>query len=39
LIREGYDPDEIKEYLKNRNSKDQVILDKVIKHFKMWSKK
>ena len=37
-MREGYDPDEIKEYLKKRNDKDLVILDKVIKHFKMWGK-
>lgn len=37
LMREGYDPDEIKEYLKKRNDKDIVILDKVIKHFRAWS--
>ena len=39
LMREGYDPDEIKDYLKKRNDKDLVILDGVIKHFRMWAGK
>lgn len=38
-MREGYDPDEIKEYLHHRNTKDQQILDGVLKHFRMWSQK
>lgn len=38
-MREGSDPDEIKEYLKKRNEKDTVIIDKVIKHFRTWAKK
>lgn len=39
LMREGYDPDEIKDYLKKRNDKDLIILDGVIKHFRMWAAK
>lgn len=39
LMREGYDPDEIKDYLKSRNQKDQQILDGVLRHFRMWSHK
>ena len=39
LMREGYDPEEIKDYLKKRNDKDLVILDGVLKHFRMWAKK
>ena len=38
-MREGYDPDEIKDYLKKRNDKDLIILDGVIKHFRMWAAK
>jgi hypothetical protein len=39
LMREGYDPEEIKDYLKKRNDKDLLILDGVIKHFRMWGSK
>jgi hypothetical protein len=38
-MREGSDPDEIKEYLKKRNESDSKILDRVIKHFRTWAKK
>lgn len=38
-MREGYDPDEIKQYLKRKNDKDLVIMDKVFKHMRTWSKK
>jgi len=39
LIREGFDPDELKDYLKNKNEKDNRMISKVVGHFKTWPKK
>lgn len=38
-MREGFDPEEIKKYLTDRNSNDTNIVNKVVKHIKLWSSK
>ena len=39
LIKSGFDPDEVKAYLKKRNAHDNVILQKVTCHMKVWGEK
>ncbi|CAM6006606.1 unnamed protein product [Sphagnum balticum] len=36
-MREGFDPDVIKDYLKKRNTKDTSIVERVVRHMKAWS--
>lgn len=39
LIKEGYDPDEIKEYLTKKNEKDSKIIKNVVCHIQNWGQK
>lgn len=39
LIKEGYDPDEIKDFLTEKNEKDSKTIKKVVNHIKEWGKR
>ena len=39
LVKEGYDPDEIKEFLEKRNEADNTTIKSVVNRMKTWSKK
>ena len=39
LVKEGFDPDELKDYLKKKNERDDKITAQVVGHIKAWPKK
>ena len=39
LVKEGFDPDELKDYLKKKNEQDNKITTQVVGHIKAWPKK
>mgnify|MGYP006948859823 CR=1 FL=1 len=39
LMKEGFDPDELKGYLQKKNQKDERVIQQVIGHMKAWPNK
>jgi hypothetical protein len=39
LVKEGFDPDELKDYLKVKNDKDNRMIQQAIGHIKCWASK
>jgi hypothetical protein len=39
LVKEGFDPDELKDYLQEKNAKDNRIITNVVGHLKAWPNK